>query len=506
VKDQPKKSPVPEHVLASQELPSLPAVALEVLDLCRRDDVTLDELARAISGDPALAAKLLRYANSSLFNLGCEVTTLQRAALVLGMRSVQLMSLSFSLATSLPRSGKGFAYETFWKQSLALAAAAKLLAAKSEGAREDEAFLAGLLGEIGRLMLARALPDYAALCTQCQRGWPERAQEAERLGYHSGHVGAEVLARWGLPALVYRAVGAFHEPGVLPADAEPELRRLVSTLHVAHHAVELLCELPGSSYRTLLERAEVCLGMPADAVDAWLLELESAFAETSKALELPQPTRRSHAEVLSNARALMLEVGMAASAAASGAPSLAHRDALRAPKTESHPQTGLPTHAAFQAFLDAEFEARQRQQLPQAFGVLLVELDRIAQPREPAAAVEARRLLASVLKRMTRKGDFPAHLEPELFAVLVPECSAFGLRTLAERVRIGVTQQTIAGERNTPRISVSIGGACIARPSRASDKEALLSIARRYLQRAHESGGNTSLVHPTVIEGPAAAA
>ena len=89
---------VPESLFAGEELPSLPAVAVEVLRLCRRDDVTLDDLAGVIAMDPALAAKLLRYSNSSLFNLGTEVTTLQRAMLVLGLKSVQLMSLSFSLA------------------------------------------------------------------------------------------------------------------------------------------------------------------------------------------------------------------------------------------------------------------------------------------------------------------------------------------------------------------------------------------------------------------------
>ena len=90
----------------ADDLPTLPAVALEVLRLCRAEETTLDDLARALSTDPALAARLLRFANSSLYGCGEEVRTLQRATLVLGMKTVQLMSLSFSLVAAVPRGPK----------------------------------------------------------------------------------------------------------------------------------------------------------------------------------------------------------------------------------------------------------------------------------------------------------------------------------------------------------------------------------------------------------------
>jgi HD-like signal output (HDOD) protein len=86
-------------------------VAAEVLRLTEDEDSTLDELAGALSRDPALSAKLLRLSNSSLFNLGQEITTLQRATMVLGMKTVKLMSLSFSLAGSLPREGEIAAFD-----------------------------------------------------------------------------------------------------------------------------------------------------------------------------------------------------------------------------------------------------------------------------------------------------------------------------------------------------------------------------------------------------------
>jgi len=97
-------------------------------------------------------------------------------------------------------------------------------------------------------------------------------------------------------------------------------------------------------------------------------------------------------------------------------------------------------------------------------------------------------------------------LEPGLFGVLVPECSAFGLRTLAERIRIGVNQQTLALQAGDAQLTVSIGGGCIGRSQRANDGDVLLAVCRRYLARARDGGGNASLIHPSVIHGPAAAA
>jgi len=116
--------------------------------------------------------------------------------------------------------------------------------------------------------------------------------------------------------------------------------------------------------------------------------------------------------------------------------------------------------------------------------------------------------VASILRRTTRRGDVSALLEPGCYGVLVPECTAFGLRTLAERIRIGIMQQTLdaGGPAGARAVTVSIGGGCIGRAGRPTDGDALLDVSRRYLARARAAGGNASLVHPAVIHGPSAAA
>ena len=125
----------PVSLTQAENLPSLPAVAVEVIQQTQDDDCTIDILAETISRDPALAAKLLRLSNSSLFKIGQDVTTLSRAAMVLGLKTVKLMSLSFSLVDALPTSGTeaGFDFNAFWHRSLVTAVAARRLAGSGSG-------------------------------------------------------------------------------------------------------------------------------------------------------------------------------------------------------------------------------------------------------------------------------------------------------------------------------------------------------------------------------------
>ena len=138
-----------EAIKSADRLPSLPSVAIEVLRLTRDDDADIKELAQAIEMDPALATKMLKLANSPSYRRGAEITTLLRACNVLGMKTVKLMALSFSLKSALPTSGdaKGFDYTLYWRRSLTTAVAARGLGRLTKSRCADEAFLCGIASE-----------------------------------------------------------------------------------------------------------------------------------------------------------------------------------------------------------------------------------------------------------------------------------------------------------------------------------------------------------------------
>lgn len=156
-------------IKGNPQLPSLPAVAVRVLELAKQSNASVENVTKVISSDPALAAKVLKTVNSSFYGLPHQVSTISHALVLLGMQTVKTLALGFSLASGL-NAGKSsrFDYVRFWRQSLFSAVAARTLA-KVLGDREpEEAFLAGLLSDIGTLAMHRGLgAEYDVLLEAC---------------------------------------------------------------------------------------------------------------------------------------------------------------------------------------------------------------------------------------------------------------------------------------------------------------------------------------------------
>jgi len=137
-----------EELKQSMRLPSPP------------DDVSIADLSDTIAADPALSVRLLKYANSSLLGASSEIGSVRDAVLRLGIRSVRLMSLSFSLvANNDARACQGFDFAQFWTFSLGCGVSSRYLANRNKGVPPEEAFAAGLLANIGKMVLAVGMPE-----------------------------------------------------------------------------------------------------------------------------------------------------------------------------------------------------------------------------------------------------------------------------------------------------------------------------------------------------------
>src|SRR5580658_7949316 len=109
-------------------LPSLPAIAMQVLELAQKVDVDIAEIARIISKDPALSGKILKTVNSSFYQRSQHVSTISHALVILGLQSVKTLVLGFSLVTSLEKNkGKGFKHLNYWRRSIYAATAARTI-------------------------------------------------------------------------------------------------------------------------------------------------------------------------------------------------------------------------------------------------------------------------------------------------------------------------------------------------------------------------------------------
>ena len=192
-------------------LHSAPHVACQVLRLLQDEDYQTNELVGCLQADPALASSVLRLVNSSYFGLARHVGSLQHAVTFLGSRSLRLAVLSFGLLKQLVRDTPARVYQDFWRRSLTMASVGSRLAARQTGSAADEAYSAGLLADVGLLVLAQVdTKGYIKLYEKVGHSQLLIESERERYGFHHGQLGARLLNRWNLPLALTEAVSEHH--------------------------------------------------------------------------------------------------------------------------------------------------------------------------------------------------------------------------------------------------------------------------------------------------------
>jgi two-component system, cell cycle response regulator len=228
-----------DEIRMSDRLPSPSGVAMEILRLTRDPDASTAELSQVLATDPALAAQILKYANSAQVRTGQSARSVNEAVVRLGLATVRQLALGFSLL-SRARSGPcaAFDYNGFWTESLAAAVCGQTLGHHLRNVVPDEAFTCGLLGQIGRLCLASVHPEQYSQVLQRWRDDPAvplRRLETEIFSIDHVAIAVALFADWGLPESYRQAVGLQdHTEGIqaLPASQQtlPRLLNLARQL------------------------------------------------------------------------------------------------------------------------------------------------------------------------------------------------------------------------------------------------------------------------------------
>ena len=205
--------PIDLESLVQLELPPLPDVAMRVAALTQDPDTSTRAIAEAIGYDPVLGARVLRAANSPLYYLERDVTTLTMAVNAIGNDGINLLVVASAASDAFQRKGKRLAEETtLWGHSLAVGLAAREIMLLLRLRGMDQGFICGLLHDIGKLLLLRHDLD---ACQQLVRNVEEKdflAAEVEVFGYTHAQVGALVAKRWNLPEAICHAIYHHHQP------------------------------------------------------------------------------------------------------------------------------------------------------------------------------------------------------------------------------------------------------------------------------------------------------
>lgn len=209
-------------------LPSIPKVVQEVIDSFNNDSVSIDEIARKLSADQVMSAKLLRLANSSYYHASRSVGSVDDAVLMLGFMTVRTLVISSGLTGGF-KAMPGVDLKQFWRYSLHTAVVAKWLA-KQAHSNSDFAFTVGLMHAIGQLVMHAGMPEQMLQIDKIAGPLDVRRSDVEHtsLGYDFYAVGAELAKRWRFPETFSNAIKNCAEP-LQYANFEP----IAGVVHIA---------------------------------------------------------------------------------------------------------------------------------------------------------------------------------------------------------------------------------------------------------------------------------
>lgn len=217
------------------DIPTLPAIIVQAINVMQDPDSDAKDVQKVIERDPAISAKILRVANSAFFGYSRRITTIVDAVRVLGYTNVQGMIIGVGAFDAFRTQRLNLA--EFWKHSIVTATAARFLAPRT-GCAADEAFMAGILHDIGKLVFAIQSEVAYERVLELERDAAMSSIEAERTLFEFTHpeVGAAMVERWELPVKYVDAIAHHHDIGAL-SDANIFCGLIGLADHLAHVAL-----------------------------------------------------------------------------------------------------------------------------------------------------------------------------------------------------------------------------------------------------------------------------
>ena len=228
-----------EVAAAVAELPPMPSSIQEVISACDDQDMTVGQLSQVVLRDQSLTANILKLANSSFYGHPRRVTTVTEAVVMLGFSAIKSLAISSHTARLLSGSlpGYGLQQGELWRHSISVAFTARRLAVEVQLAPVEEAFVAGLLLDIGKTILSSYMENAFDEVTRIsqERRVPFHEVEAELLGFDHAELGAQIASSWSFPPELEEAIRFHHSPS--GATLKPALSHCV---HLADAACMML--------------------------------------------------------------------------------------------------------------------------------------------------------------------------------------------------------------------------------------------------------------------------
>jgi diguanylate cyclase (GGDEF)-like protein len=477
-----------DRLKVSPQLPSLPAIAIKALELARQENVDMGEIAKLISNDPALSSKILKTVNSSFYGLPKQVSTISHALVILGLQAVKTLALGFSLLTNLKGDpADGFNHMAFWKRSIYSAVAGRLLAKKMRIVQQEEAFLAGLLADVGILVMHRTLGiEYDALFLQAG-GDHNLLLTLCRTKFDLDHpvVGEMLAEQWQLPPVLARPIALHHNP----LEADPQLKPLVEVVYTAMIIGEVFSSAdPAKSIVKAREELSTRFKLSGEEIETLLAEIGSSTREVATLFELNIGQNRSYQEIVEEAQQTLIQFSLQSQQQVQ---TIQRENETLQVKATTDPLTGLANRARFNDFFEEQFARAYKLQRP--LSILFLDVDHFKKVNDTyghQAGDEVLRRVGKLLKLAVRNIDLAARYGGEEFAVILTETDSNAAAQLADEIRQALQAESIRFENKVLKITGSIGVAGTDRTRIFSQPTQLSGAADRAVYAAKSAGRN----------------
>ncbi|MFI4890404.1 MAG: HDOD domain-containing protein [Steroidobacterales bacterium] len=490
--------------------PSPPGVAGHIITLAQDPAIELEQVARAVSMDSALTAKILRTANSPLYAQRRKSENLRQALILLGLNATLTLALSFSLVKVL-RAGKasGLDLPYYWRRTMLAGTAARALADALRQPLAEEFFLGGLLQDVGMLALNIAFPELYRDSGKLQHDHRAVAEmEKKQLKSDHAEVGAWIMRKWNLPPRICRVIEQSHNTDLsAPVDQSLIMERCVALSGpIADLFLVDSAERPFAEIALLVERS---VGLDRSAFSAVLDAIGAIIPETEAMFDAEVLSRHKADRIVEQAREVLTNRTLHTLQEFTTLKAEAENSIQRAIQLEKETQldqlTGLCNRAYLDFALDRDFGHAVRTRGP--LSLAFCDLDNFKKVNDTYGHQAGDRVLESaarLLRANTRDSDTVARYGGEEFVIVLPDTDRETARKICERiVRAFAEMPHELGLMKLP-VTVSIGCATHSSDDPFANVAQLVHAADLALYSAKDRGRNQVVPYASGMNQPLA--
>lgn len=466
-----------ERLLHVTNLPSPPRVASEILEVASNPELSLVQVAGILSKDPALAAKILRIANSPIYARRRKSDSLRQALLVLGLNATLTLALGFSLVKTLRRDRPhGLDYKGFWRRALLSATASNALAEVLGRKDAEELNLAALLQDIGMLALDKVEPELYRAAPAVASHAALIAHERAALGTDHAEVGEWLLERWRFGERLRTAVVASHAPEGVQGEHSAFARHVALSGEIADI---WFAEALAPCMSALTTRADALLEIDLTQLATVLAVVRNQLPETEALYEMDLLSAAQAERILEHASELVLvrnldvvnEPGRARTRLVDG-------EQADDPRLDA--ETRMFNRAYFEQYLAREVESARQQRWP--VSVVCIHVDAINK--------ELLKSAAELLRAQTRESDMLGRIGESDFAIVLTGSSFEVAHSVSERLIRAFRDAALnAGEGNVYLgMPIAVGVESLDEARNLNTAENLMRGAARAMHAASRDG------------------